>query len=455
MGKIVKESYRVGEAGVILFNNYCNEHNPFIIFREVTKHDFGIDGELELTRKNEDGKTEATAEILKVQIKSVNSDNSYIKNETENKFDFYAEPDDLDYWLKHQKYNLQVLLIIVDLRNNIIYAKKINDTDIYSSKKKGQRIPIEFNKELNKLEKEKNNFIEKFSTSFKSRVNFDTEEVLLTNSLQVKKVPKGLFKYKAKYSNKKEIFGKITNADAPHFVVKSNYIYTFRNISLDCKNFCKEILIDTKSESIGFQTIKNSIDLTNIYLELFYEHIKHDLYSRDLVYSKDYHRFYFKLRKTEELLEVKTRTRKTGSESLKKVVTHHIYGKTEFFRHLAVDLRIKFFDGKLFVIINPKYLFTKDRKEPLTPKQITRYTNFLTSREFNNEYANTLHFWRTYLFKGAEDWLLSVSNKENIIIGDYEKLTVKFSIPLDNKPPKIKMKAEETYNQQSLDLDEN
>ena len=56
MGKIVRDSHRVGEAGVLLFHKYCNDHKPFIIFREVTKHDFGIDGELEITQKNEQAK---------------------------------------------------------------------------------------------------------------------------------------------------------------------------------------------------------------------------------------------------------------------------------------------------------------------------------------------------------------------------------------------------------------
>jgi hypothetical protein len=456
MSKIVKDSYKTGEAGVILFNQYCNQHNPFIIFREVTKHDFGIDGELELTRKNEDGKIEATAEILKVQIKSVNSANSYMKNENDQKFDFYADPDDLEYWLKHQKYNLQVLLIIIDLRTDSIYVKKITDLEIYSSQKKGRKLPIQFNKIQNKLEFSKNNFVEHFSASFKSRIDFDTEETLITNSLLVKRYPRVLYVYKSKLKKKKEIFEKITSNDAPHFVIKSNNVYLFREITRqECPVFYREVLTEDKSEAIHFTKIIEDIDLTNIFLELFHEHLKHDLYQKLLNFSKDYHRFYFRLKDTDDILEVSTRTRKRDDETSKKVVTNYKYGKIEFFRHYAVELKIKIIDESIWIIVNPKYLFTKDRKETLPPKQITKFTNYLTAREYNNEYANHLHFWKTYLFKGAQEWVIFANEKTNIIIGDYNQIQVPFGIARDVKS--MKMKKENLIDdlQQTIEFDEN
>lgn len=455
MGKIVKDSYKTGEAGVILFNQYCNQHKPFIIFREVTKHDFGIDGELELTRKSEDGKTEATAEILKVQIKSVNSSNSYMKNETDEKFDFYADPNDLDYWLKHKKYNLPVLLLVIDLRTESIYVKKISDVEIHSAMKKNQKIPIQFNKTENKLVMGTNDFAIRFSTSFKSRINFDVEETLITNSLLVKKFPKVLYSYKAKLKNKKEIFEKITNNDAPHFVIKSNTVYTFREIKKsECSLFFVEVLTDNKPLTIHFNKIIGDTDLTNIFLELFYEHLKYDLSHKLLNYSKDYKRFYFRLKSTEDLLEVTARTRKRDDETQKKVVTHHKYGKTEFFRHYAVELKIRMYEETLWIIVNPKYLFTKDRKETLSPKQITKYTNYLTAREFNNEYANLLHFWKTYLFKGNKEWEIFANEKVNIVIDDYNEIKVPFGIPMDVKSAKKKAEAVIDSSQQSFDFDE-
>jgi hypothetical protein len=454
MTKIIKDSHKVGEEGVLLFNKYCNQHKPFIIFREVTKHDFGIDGEMELTRTNENNKTEALGEILKVQIKSVNSDNSYIQGETEEEFTYYASKDDMDYWLKHQKYGLPVIIIIADLRNgsNKLYAKIISDQLIPKSTKKISSLPVPFNKASNLLDFQKNDFVEKFSAEFKTRVNFDVEEFLVSNALRVKTFPRSIYKYKAKFKTKKTIFEKIKNADAPHFVVKGEDLYTFREIK-DCKEFCKEILDDSNPSTIHFQNIKISLDLTNIFLELFYEHIKHDLRGKKLYYSKDYHRYYFHLKESEDLLEVDTKTRRRDTEKKKKVVTYHEYGRTKkivFFRHLAVELKIKLIDDGFWIIVNPKYLFTKDRKEPLEPKLITRYTNYLTAREFNDVYLNNLHFWKTYLFKGAKEWEIYANNKTNIIITEYHEEKVKFGVALDTKKDRKKTKKVKTNTTESL-----
>lgn len=453
MGKIVRDSHRVGEAGVLLFHQYCNDHKPFIIFREVTKHDFGIDGELEITRKNEQSKIEATGEVLKVQIKSVNSDNSYMRNEKENTFDFYADPDDIDYWLKHQKYGSTVLLVIVDLRKKSIYVMKISEVEIHMVQKKGAKssLPISFDKTENKLETGRNDFLNLFSTAFKTRVNFDTEEILMSNALVIKKHPKVMYVHQSKFKTKKTIYEKITDDDAPHFVLKADRIYTFREITLkDMKKFSTEILEQQGADRISFDEIVEDVDLTNIFLELLYSHFQHELRRKLLNFSKDYKRFYFRLNRDQESLEVDAKTRKRNADSKKKVVTYHEYGKDKFYRHLAVELKVKLFENSLWLIINPKYLFTSDKHNPLPPKSITKYTNYLTSREFNNEYANILHFWKDYLFNGHSDWILNRDEKDAITIGDYEKTAVQFGIAKDVKAAKKKDDNEIDSGQTSL-----
>ena len=103
MSKIIKNTHISGEAGVLKFADYCNRHMPYIIFREVVKNDFGVDGEIELTHIDADRKTEPLGEIMKVQIKTVGSDNSYIRNEKSNSFEFYPRKEDIEYWEKYKK----------------------------------------------------------------------------------------------------------------------------------------------------------------------------------------------------------------------------------------------------------------------------------------------------------------------------------------------------------------
>ncbi len=451
MAKIVKDSHTVGEAGVLLFNQYCNKHKPYIIFREVTKHDFGIDGEIEMTLVNSEGKTEATGEITKIQIKSVNSDNSYIRNESKTKFDFYADKDDIDYWQSHKKHGIDVLLVIVDIRSDIIYLKKIGDLEINSSKAKKKKLPLVFIKAETKVEIGKNDFLEKFGKSFKPRINYNVEEELLFNCLKVKKYPRIIYLSVSKFTNKKEVFKNIDGSDAPHFVMKGNLIFTFEEIKAKNWGIFYDDIIDKefKSELISYQKITESLEYTNIFLELIYEHIKYDMNSKRMYFSKEYHKFYFTLPQDKEFLEVKTKTRKRDSDSIKKVVQYYEYGKYKFYRHHAVELKIKFIEDGIYLIVNPKYYFTKDRREPLEPEQITKFTNYLTSREYNIEYTNQLHFWKTFLFSGSNEWKLYVNEKMDIVIGEYEVFNVPFGIFMDIKVEnKSEMDDEQLENKQ-------
>ncbi len=115
MSKIVLNTHIRGEAGVIKFASYCNNHQPYIIFREVLKSDFGIDGEIELTRVNEDRKIEPVGESLKVQIKTSGTDNSYIRNDKPLSFEFFPRKEDIEYWEKYKNNGIEVLLVIYDL----------------------------------------------------------------------------------------------------------------------------------------------------------------------------------------------------------------------------------------------------------------------------------------------------------------------------------------------------
>jgi HEAT repeat protein len=60
------------------------------IWRETTSSDVGFDGEIELVTEGQ-----ATGLIIKVQSRA---GNSYIRNEKEDKFDYYADANELEYW---------------------------------------------------------------------------------------------------------------------------------------------------------------------------------------------------------------------------------------------------------------------------------------------------------------------------------------------------------------------
>src|SRR5262245_6027640 len=75
------------------------------IWRETPNSDVGFDGEIELVTGGI-----ATGQIIKVQVRT---GASYLRNERSDRFDFYGDANELEYWLNA---NNPVLLIIFDPR---------------------------------------------------------------------------------------------------------------------------------------------------------------------------------------------------------------------------------------------------------------------------------------------------------------------------------------------------
>jgi hypothetical protein len=435
MAKIVNDTHIIGERGVIRFHDYCNSHYPYICFREVLRNDFGIDGEVELVRVNEEGKKEMTGELLKVQIKS-SSGSGYLKKRTDGTFFFNAKKQDLEYW---SKYNLDVLLIIYDDETENLYAKKIKQEHYLGAKKKSY--PIDFTRE-NLLEKGKNDFVQKFSNDFKSRVSFDNAEFLTTNLLYIKQHPRRLFFYESKYSTKKEIFENLEDQnEAPYFLLYSNKIITGYHIHKDFKIFCNAAVVDSEkpvivefTEIIKSQAYRrNLIELLNIIFKDFTG-------KKGIWYNRDYKRFYFSKPKEENERSIDKKSIKTGKVAPKKVVTFHQYGNDQFYRHIAFEIDYVFNLGMIYMVLNPKYLFTTNGKETLKPAKITAYTNYLTSKEWNNHVQDQLYQVLNYLTNS--DGGIEVLNTENLKfhLTRFIHQDVRFGIPSDIPTQRVSQK---------------
>lgn len=451
MGKLVNDTHVIGERGVIRFHDYCNSHFPYICFREIVRNDFGIDGEVELVRVNEEGKKEMTGELLKVQIKS-SFGSGYIKKRSDGTFSFNAKKVDLTYW---SKYELDVLLVIYDDETLSLYAKKINKIDYLAAKKKSY--PIDFTKE-NLLEKGKNDFVERYSSDFKNRVNFDTTEFLTTNLLYIKQHPRKLFYYDSKFSTKKEIFENLQDpGEAPYFLLYNKKVITGYPLNKTFEKFCKTTIDNPDSPTVvEIGEILKRQDLRRNLIELMNIIFKDFVGKKGIWYHKDYKRFYFIKPKDGNLRVIEKRSIKTGRESEKKVVTYHEYGKDKFFRHVAFEIDYIFNQGKIYMVLNPKYLFTLDGKQTLKPSKITTYTNFLTSQEWNDQVQDQLYVVINFLTNSENGIEILNTSDVKFMVSSLIHQTVKFGIssdiPADRSSVK-KMKDERVATEKAKQKD--
>lgn len=437
MSKIIAPSHTTSRRGIDNFALYCSSHKPQILWREETVNDFGVDGEIELTAKNQEGKIEATGEILKVQIKATGSFNSYMKNETETNFEFYAREKDLEYWKKH---NLDLVLVIFDDLSEKLYARKITDNLYKFQSIKGKSYPITFEKSKHELLKGESDFLSKLSLQPKARLSFEISETLSTNIFKIKDFPKELFEFPSKFSDSMEVYNNLERGDYPTFVLYSKYVYTFSDLKQFPK-FKDDYVEFSKKQTLQYSHIQTDLNIRNHFIELLKKYLRDYFFSKRIYFNKDYSRFYFGKPDNQDNRKEKHKTRKREQLGERTVVSKHTYGRDTFFKHWAFEIDFIFKSG-IFLIINPKYLFTLDGKLPLEPKKITRYTNALTNKEYNGQVLDFVHFYFD-LFSNGNPFVEIINNDGiSFSLMKYIQLLANFSIPTDNK--KFKKKEEPT-----------
>ena len=90
----------------------------------------------------------------------------------------------------------------------------------------------------------------------------------------------------------------------------------------------------------------------------------------------------------------------------------------------------------MYVSLLPKYLFTTDGKVTLPPDKITKYTNYLTAREFNKHVLSYNSFIFSYLSGKNQTINIWESKDFNIVLFEPTRFNVNFGIPLDTKKRK-------------------
>ena len=119
MGKTVASSKFSEWKGIDRINEAV--HKMHCIFREISKDDFGIDGEIEVVVRKEDEEEayETTGGIIKLQSKS---GNSYIKHDSDTGFYVYVKQQDLELW---NGSNYPVIFVVYHPHDDKLYWKDV------------------------------------------------------------------------------------------------------------------------------------------------------------------------------------------------------------------------------------------------------------------------------------------------------------------------------------------
>ncbi|SHG24863.1 protein of unknown function [Fodinibius roseus] len=394
MGKIVNESHIVGKEGVNAFERYCLEHKPTILWREENVNDFGIDGEVELTRVNERGKEEVTGKIIKVQIKS-SKYSSYIFNEDDTSFKFRAKSQDYEYWENH---NLDVVLVYYDANNKKLYGKKITPLQKEKFKK---TVPIEFSKKENLLRREENNFTSKFGDHLLPRLEFGVNNKLISNIFPLVETPKSVYVYKSKYKNFNKILKLTKGHGFPIISLRSDEIVLITkptNYSYFNNNIIKKKIGEYRYEDF-INDKENRKRIVEIYRKLFGSYCN----ERGIGYNKKFRRYYFLKNADKKNRKESYEPRLSKQDSVERSVVKFMnYYGINFYKHDGFSTYFLYINDRIYITIIPRLLYTEDGEKPLDDKKlVTKLAGYIKSRKFNNHVVNDLYFLFKYLSKGG------------------------------------------------------
>lgn len=430
MGKFIGKGTITEHKGLAKLKTFCANNIPFLVCRDETITDVGIDGEIEVCLKNSENKIEATGDRIKFQLKSTESDNSYIQDENDADFKFYANKRDIEYWAKHKQ---DVMLIIYDIRKDTLYGKKITLNDFKSQSQTKIKWHVFFNKKECLLDDNNFDFHKKYTVAIKHRLNYDLHEPAMTNLFKIKKFPKVLYSYETTYTKKETVYKSLPeNLTVPEFVIYNQLLYTFIEPSKQ-KEYFRTHLIDASTEKkIHFSSLTHDKSIRNHFVELIRIYIKKFLGTKGVYLCKEHNRYYFGIREGEPLRSILTKTRKRGQTSSKIVVKFYSYGKYQFYRHNAFEIEFIHTEN-IYLSLTPTYLITTDGKNPADGKLASKFIIPQKSREYNPAVANSIHTIFSYLSNGQDD--IDVQNQDMIEleISSYIPLKLPFSIPIDDK----------------------
>jgi hypothetical protein len=423
MGKIVKPSKRTEWKGLDRISVVVHEMGN--IWREMTKDDFGLDGEIEVVTRKPDGSGyETTGGIIKVQAKA---GKSYIRFDTDGSFATPVDQDDLKYW---HACTFPVFFIVYHPTDDKLYFKEIKqyirDTpDVF--RKPHQ---IRFDKARDEFTASSEAEVCRHAKVSPTRVAFGQKERLFSNLLPVRKLPTTIYHAATRRRSRDRIRDEIEGY-VPPFCVVDCTIYSLSDLSSDqcsLNKFCigRHGGVPSSDWIADGQRLGDFIYLLN---QLLGKHMGRC----GIRYDKDFGRSYFP-RENQEALEFKRSwtSLRTGVSDERTVAKYYEYGADKFWRHLAAEARICRLGDCWFLQIIPMYFFTEDGEKPCDGELAGPYTTSLKADERNYHVLNHVLFWADVLAPRKSAIELRLDGHPIMVI-DKQPMTgiAEFAIPED------------------------
>lgn len=360
-------------------------HAMRFLWREITKSDFGIDGEIEVSVPKPDGKgRHVTGGIIKVQAKS---GHSYIVEDQQTSFALKSTKEDFQLW---HGANFPILVIAYHPADDKLYWKDVREYVRNTPSVWRAPFKVFFDKSKDVFEKSCADKLMAISDTSPPRVSYEEKEQLYSNLLRITVIPRLVWSAPTSLASVAEIYGQ-SREYVPPAIIKENRLLTFSDLSaLACslRSFCDTDEIDHCSVEELWE--EDQRDYTALLNQLLGKHLKR----QGLMYSKKHRRNYFPKENTgAQEFKKEWYNIRTGRSPTRTVCKSFQYGKDKFWRHTAFNFRFRAFGDSWFLQIMPMYFFTSDGESPYDPDRVGPLTTKIKAMETNSSVLNHILFW--------------------------------------------------------------
>ncbi len=364
-------------------------HSMRCIFREISKDDFGIDGEIEIVspKLGQQG-YQTTGGIIKVQAKS---GKSYVRSDTDTTFITPVEKNDLETW--HSS-NVPVILVVFHPIDEVPYWKDIKSYIASNTTVFQRPYHIKFDKSTDVFDSTCYDRLRNLAGVSSLQITHQQNERLYSNILRVKRQPMIMTHAATDYTVYEDIRTQLIPGFVPPFCIHNGRLYTFSNLrdkKCNLRQFCDVSAISDMAPNEWRDDPQRERDYMFLLNQLLGIHMRRC----GLKYNPRFKRNYFP-RRNDESQEVKRKwfnIRTQRTVPARTVVKYYEYGFDKFWRHQAVQLRFKFVKKELYLEITPRYFFTEDGEYPWDKDKVGAYTTRIRSQERNVHFLNHVLFW--------------------------------------------------------------
>lgn len=409
MPKTVQKSKISEWKGLDKLNTVIHEMN--CIFREISKDDFGIDGEIEMVVPKITGDGfETTGGIIKVQVKS---GRSYVVSNTEEYFKTPVRKDDLIDW---NSATFPVIFVVYHPEDDKLYWKEIKSYIKSTPNVFQPPLSISFVKGDDELTHDCYDRIFQLTKISPPRVSFDQKERLFSNLLLVKRTPKFIYYAPTSVRNAKVIRETLRESKqkAAPFLVKDGTLFALADLRAPQSVLRPYCDADAAEEMRSAHWIEeHRADFVFLLNQLLGIHLR----ACGLWYSRDFRRNYFPKPLTGKERKLNWYNVRTSRHApARTVAKYHQYGRDRFWRHQAVNLQFKQIGTAWYLQVNPKSFYTHDGETPYDNEKVGPLTTTIRAKEHNNHVLNHVLFWSDVLSQQQPIIDVQLFNRSMMII---------------------------------------